>query len=231
MQTTTNSDQRARPALAQQRKALLRAARDRGWRELRKRDQLEWFAEEPLASGLEVAFETLDRGPQTGLAIRTSGRPSGDYISDLGKIVNEAQQKGWVLVGLFHADDAEVGLREVVVTLVPAARYLHAQRTREAVGRKRAEGTRLGRPRGLPDEIVLRVLEEHWSGGSLRSIAEKLNRGGVPTAHGGARWHASTVNAVLGSLAARELSKAAAEFELPEPAGKRAQTGAQEVAS
>ena len=38
-------------------------------------------------------------------------------------------------------------------------------------------------------------------GQSLRAIAHQLNRNGVPTARGGGQWHASTVKAVLESLA------------------------------
>jgi hypothetical protein len=222
---TSDRNQRPQSALAQQRTALLKAGRGRGWQELRLRDQLEWFAESPRPAGLDVAFETVERGPQAGLAIRTSGPLSADYLADLEAIVNEAVAKGWVLAGLFYADDPEIGAREAVVTLVPAAGYIHARRTREAVARKRAQGTRLGRPRRLSDEVVSRILNAHWSGGSLRSIADELNGDGVPTAHGGARWHASTVNAVLESQAAVDLNKAAADFELPK-VGKRAQTSA-----
>jgi hypothetical protein len=67
----------------------------------------------------------------------------------------------------------------------------------------------------------MRILEAHWSADSLRSIAEGLNREGVPTAHGGNRWYASTVDAVLGSQAARELDKAAADFTFPKQKSKR----------
>jgi hypothetical protein len=48
---------------------------------------------------------------------------------------------------------------------------------------------------------VDRIVAERDSGWSLRAIADGLNVKGVPTAHGGARWHASTVRAVLASQA------------------------------
>ena len=34
-------------------------------------------------------------------------------------------------------------------------------------------------------------------GSSLARIADELTAGGVPTAHGGARWYASTVSKIL----------------------------------
>src|SRR5438309_8626548 len=44
-----------------------------------------------------------------------------------------------------------------------------------------------------------------WAKGvSIRGIAEVLNEAGVPTAHGGARWHASTVQKVLGARVAAD---------------------------
>ena len=41
------------------------------------------------------------------------------------------------------------------------------------------------------------------NGVSIRGIAEALNEADVPTAHGGARWHASTVQKVLGANKSR----------------------------
>ena len=62
-----------------------------------------------------------------------------------------------------------------------------------------AAGVRLGRPRELPDGVVDRISTTRREGKSLRAIAASLNDDGVPTAHGGAGWHASTVRAVLAS--------------------------------
>ena len=40
-------------------------------------------------------------------------------------------------------------------------------------------------------------------GVSIRGIADRLNADGVPTAHGGARWHRSIVQKVLGAKRSR----------------------------
>ena len=45
------------------------------------------------------------------------------------------------------------------------------------------------------------------SGRSLRRIAELFNHDALLTAHGGVRWHASTVQSVLGRLSERTEAK------------------------
>jgi len=52
-------------------------------------------------------------------------------------------------------------------------------------------------------KVVRRIETMREKGVSIRGIADALNEAGVPTAHGGARWHASTVQKVLGASARR----------------------------
>ena len=62
---------------------------------------------------------------------------------------------------------------------------------------KRTQGVRLGRPRDMPDAIRRRIERMHRSGMKPPAIAERLNAEAVPTARGGKRWYASTVQKVL----------------------------------
>jgi DNA invertase Pin-like site-specific DNA recombinase len=71
------------------------------------------------------------------------------------------------------------------------------ERTRDGLAEKRAAGVRLGRPRLLPDDVRERIFAERDAGKTLRVIAEGLNGDGVPTAHGGKAWYASSVRAAL----------------------------------
>lgn len=73
--------------------------------------------------------------------------------------------------------------------------------TREGLARARASGVKLGRPRTLDDATAQRIRDAHAAGQSLRAIAAGLNEDQVPTAQGGAKWHASTVRAVLNPVA------------------------------
>ena len=76
-------------------------------------------------------------------------------------------------------------------------RRIIGQRTRYALAVKKAQGATLGRPKTLADDIVCRIIHENQSGAGWSTIARHLNETGVPTAHGGQKWHASTVRAVV----------------------------------
>ena len=68
----------------------------------------------------------------------------------------------------------------------------HLQPPRSAHQRGRA-----GRRPMLPQRVVNRIRLEHARGRGLAEIARTLNDERIPTAHGGRRWWASTVRAVL----------------------------------
>jgi len=70
---------------------------------------------------------------------------------------------------------------------------LISQRTKEALAVKRAQGVRLGRPPTIDKKVVTRIRRERTRGRTFADIAERLNEEGVPTAHGGKRWHPTTV--------------------------------------
>ena len=54
----------------------------------------------------------------------------------------------------------------------------------------------------LPAAVQRRIVRGCRRGLSLRQIADVLNRDGVPPAHGGREWYASTVRGVLRRQAA-----------------------------
>ena len=59
-----------------------------------------------------------------------------------------------------------------------------------------------GRPRVVPDEVAARAAELRERGLSYARVGVALEAGGVPTAHGGRRWWASSVRALLERLPA-----------------------------
>ncbi len=85
----------------------------------------------------------------------------------------------------------------VMATFAQFERRLIGQRTKDALAVKKREGVKLGRPLSVPKAIVNRIVRERKKGLSLRVIAQGLNDDGVPTGHGGVKWYASTVRAVL----------------------------------
>ena len=90
-------------------------------------------------------------------------------------------------------------MANVMATFAQFERRLIGARTKDALAIKRSQGVRLGRPRTLGQHVVDRIVAQRAGGASLRVIADALNEESVPTAQGGALWHASTVRAVLQS--------------------------------
>lgn len=76
-----------------------------------------------------------------------------------------------------------------------------SERTKDALAEVKAQGTRLGAPdmlrRGA--ESAIKLAQELYASGnySHRTLAEKLNRDGVPTASGKGKWWPKTVATAL----------------------------------
>ncbi len=130
-------------------------------------------------------------------------------MSDFGGLLDRAGKRGWSVVCLDLGVDTTTPVGEFTANVVASAsqyeRRLIGQRTREALAVKRAQGVRLGRPSVLPAAVVVRIVDEHHAGRSLRAIAAGLTANGVPTARGGATWSSSSVQSVLRSQDAAAL--------------------------
>jgi len=122
-------------------------------------------------------------------------------------IMAEAQKQNWALIALDSPIDTTTPIGEAVATIIATfaqlERAMIAERTRDALAEKKAQGVRLGRPKSLPDDLVARIVTEKNVGRTMRQIASSLNDDGVPTAHGGKEWSASSVSAVLKSATRR----------------------------
>jgi len=71
-------------------------------------------------------------------------------------------------------------------------------------------GGYFGRPSGIPEDVLRRIMTERASGAGLRVIAEGLTADGVPTARGALKWSTSTVQAALAGQDAAKLRATAA---------------------
>ena len=108
-----------------------------------------------------------------------------------------AQRDGWNLVALDLGIDLSTPAGEFLASVMASAARWEARivsaRTVDALAARRAAGVVLGRPVVLPDSLGARVRAERLAGLTFQAIADALNAEGVPTAHGGQRWYASTV--------------------------------------
>ena len=119
--------------------------------------------------------------------------------------MERANKRNWSVLCLDLGVDTTTPVGEFTANVVVSAsqyeRRLIGQRTKDALAARKAAGVKLGRPRRLPGDVLDRIVRAREDGGTLAGIARDLTTEGVPTAQGGKRWYASTVAAVLRSVA------------------------------
>lgn len=147
--------------------------------------------------GLSAALEAIEAGDAETLIVAKLDRLSRSLL-DFAALMARAQRRGWALVALDLGVDTTTPQGEMMANVLAVfaqfERRLIGQRTRDALAIKRAQGVRLGRPPAIPPALRDRLREMRAEGMTYRAIALALEAEGVATAHGGERWHASTVS-------------------------------------
>ena len=201
VRVSTEEQADSRAGLEAQRAAIVRECKRRGWQLVEVIEDAGYSAKDLRRPGIKAALEVLERGDARALVVAKLDRLSRSML-DFTAVMARAQKQGWALVALDCAVDtttpAGEAMANVLAVFAQFERRLISQRTREALAIKKAQGVRLGRPRTMLASVRRRIQHEHEQGKSLSAIAAGLNESGVPTAHGGARWHASTVRTALG---------------------------------
>lgn len=163
-----------------------------------------WFADEGRSGAtmdrpeLLAALQLLRDGEARSLTVYRLDRLSRSVL-DFCTIVEAAVAEGWRLrVQDCPEIDPESPFGEAMLGMLAVfaqlERRLISQRTKDGLARVRAEGTRLGRPPAISDDIRARI-REMLDTSSLRQVAARLNEEGVPTAHGAAAWTFNSVRA------------------------------------
>lgn len=186
-------------SLDAQRATLEAEARRRGW-------QIDVVADAAASgssdrrTGLDSALNRLDASEADCLMVTRLDRMTRS-VAGLATILGRAQAGSWDVVilspGIDTTDPAGRFTTSILACAAQYERELIGQRTREALAHKKAKGEALGRRRNVDPAVVERIKAQREQKKSLRAIADQLNAEGVPTAQGGAKWHASTVTAVL----------------------------------
>lgn len=180
--------------------ALVEAAERKGYRVEVIRE--EGRSGKSLANrpALADALDRLRKGQAQALYAHRLDRLSRS-VADFAHLLDLSKRQGWTVAVLDADVDTSTPSGEFLVNVLASAaqyeRRIIGARTRDALAQRRREGVRLGRPSTLPAEVVERIVADREAGASLREIAEALTAEGIPTAHGGAAWHASTVSKVL----------------------------------
>ncbi len=186
--------------MAAQRSAIQTECTHRGWKLLAINEDAGASGKSvSKRPGLAAALEEVESGRAAGIVVAKLDRLSRS-LADFANLMVRAQTSGWNLVALDLGVDLGSAAGEFMANVMASAaqweRRIIGQRTKDALAEKRAEGVTLGRPTVLPEAVVERIMAAHRAGEGWSAIARTLNFEKVPTAHGGTKWHPSTVRAV-----------------------------------
>lgn len=155
------------------------------------------FSNRPV---LNETLRRLDKGEATGLVVKNLDRLSRS-VADFLYLLERSRKGKWSLIIGDLDIDTSTPLGEAMATVSATFAQLErakiAERTRDALAHKKAQGVRLGRPLALPENTAVMINHLRLEGLTLTAIAEEFNSRGVPTAHGGSRWYPSTIKKVL----------------------------------
>ena len=183
-----------------QRTAIVAECDRRGWALVEILDDAGISGKTMSRPGLHAALDALDSGRGGTLMVAKLDRLSRSLV-DFAAVMERAHRDGWALVALDLGVDTTSPAGELVANVMASVaqweRRAIGARTRDALAAKKAQGVRLGRPVAHDPDIRAEVVAAFRSGMSLSAIARDLNGRGVPTAHGGAQWHPSTVRAMV----------------------------------
>jgi DNA invertase Pin-like site-specific DNA recombinase len=198
--------------LIAQRAAIEAEAARRDWELLDIVEDAGFSGRDLRRPGIRTVLELLRSGRAAALIVAKVDRLSRSMVDFTG-LMDHSAREGWALVAIDLAVDTSTpsgeAMANVMATFSQFERRLIGQRTKEALAVRRAQGVRLGRPRVLSDALVERMRRERAAGATFQAIADGLNCDGIPTAHGGRRWHAATVRDVIRASERRTAADAA----------------------
>lgn len=201
VRVSTSEQAESGAGLAAQRATIEAEADRRGWQLVAVHEDAGISGKSMTGrAGLDAALMAVEKGEAEVLVVAKLDRLSRSLL-DFANLMERSRRKRWALVALDLGVDTTTPAGEMVASLMATfaqyERRIIGVRTKEALAVKRAEGVRLGRPNSLSTEVVQRIQRERAEGKTLAAIADGLNVGTVPTAHGGRAWHRATIRQVL----------------------------------
>jgi len=201
----TREPRAGRPELDEQRQAIERACRERGWPLVGVEEDVR-SGRTMRRDGLRRAIAACRAGTAQGIVVARLDRLTYS-LADLAEIVREAVRGGYGIVSLDPAVDLESesgrAVSEVLAAAadwvprgLPARARLLARRSRDDGEEPDAPRGR-GRPTSTPPELARRIRAMRASGLTLQAICDTLNGEGVPTPRGGALWRPTSLRAIL----------------------------------
>jgi DNA invertase Pin-like site-specific DNA recombinase len=191
----------SRAGLTVQHNAITAEAARRGWELIRIYEDLGLSGGSLTArGGLRDALAALQTQDADVLMVAKVDRLSRS-LRDFAGLLELSRSQGWALIALDLGVDTSTPQGEMLANVLAVfsqfERRLIGQRTSEAFQVKKSQGVQLGRPRQVPDEVLVRVRELRSDGLSLRAIAGILDDDGVATGHGAPTWSGEAVRRML----------------------------------
>lgn len=192
--------------LEAQRRRITTACDERGWDLVAIHEDAGVSGAKSVRPGLRAALGALDDGAVEGLVVAKVDRLSRS-LAHFTDLIEQSRKAGWTLVALDLGVDTSTASGEMIANTIANfaqfERRLIGERTRDALAVKKAEGTRLGRPPAIPDQVAQDIVSQRDAGATFQAIADDLNQRGVPTAHGGKSWYPMTVRNIFTRAADR----------------------------
>lgn len=150
--------------------------------------------------GRSAAVAAVEAGLADGLLISTLDRATRSTL-DGAVLLDQARRKGWRLLsvdGIDSDNEQQALLTDIRIAVAAEERRKISERTKAGLEAAREKGKVIGRPRSVTAAVVRRIVRMRTRDGlSANAIALALDKAKVPPPGNGARWHHSTVRAVL----------------------------------
>jgi DNA invertase Pin-like site-specific DNA recombinase len=152
--------------------------------------------------GLGYALERIADGHACGLVVSDLQSLSRSIV-DLGALMAWFRDANATLIALDLGIDTSTAegnhVAAILIALSARAHERIADRTRNRLAERRANGGSNGRPavRDRP-ELMERIAAMRAGGLTLQAIADQLNAENVPTMRGGTKWRPSSIQAAIG---------------------------------
>ena len=145
-----------------------------------------------LRPALQDALDVLEAGEASILVVAKLDRLTRS-LGDLCVLMDRAIEQGWAIVASNLSMDMTTpmgrAMAQVAGVFAELERELIAQRTRDALAVKRAQGVTLGRPSRLDPAVRDRILTLRGNGLTFSQVARALEKAGVTTPLGAPRWN------------------------------------------
>lgn len=151
---------------------------------------------------LTRALEIVGRGEAGGIIVSKLDRLSRSLL-DFAFLMAKAQKEGWNIIALDLGVDLRTPAGQMMAGILAVfaefERNVIAQRTRDGLAEKRAQGVKIGRPRLVDDDLLGTIVEAYYADRNFSAVARWLNESGVETLNGGRIWHPMVVKKMVES--------------------------------